>query len=98
MSNRRSFFRKSFLTAGTLSLSSFFQKSLAEDISDALLHLNTLSPEDAAQDEELWKRIQQAYTTSSVIINLNNGGVSPQPKVVQDAANRSRASLAVRDL
>ncbi|MBO6494974.1 MAG: aminotransferase class V-fold PLP-dependent enzyme [Roseivirga sp.] len=88
MSNRRSFFRKSFLTAGTLSLSSFFQKSLAEDISDALLHLNTLSPEDAAQDEELWARIQQAYTTSSSIINLNNGGVSPQPKVVQDAANR----------
>ena len=30
----------------------------------------------------------QAYTTSNQIINLNNGGVSPQPKIVQDAANR----------
>ncbi|MHA7099835.1 aminotransferase class V-fold PLP-dependent enzyme [Roseivirga pacifica] len=88
MKNRRSFLRKTFLTAGTLSLSSFFQKSLAEDISDAMVNLNRLSPEAAAQDEELWARIRQAYTTSPTIINLNNGGVSPQPKVVQDAANR----------
>lgn len=53
-----------------------------------MVNLNRLSPEAAAQDEELWARIRQAYTTSPTIINLNNGGVSPQPKVVQDAANR----------
>ncbi len=89
MSNtRRSFIRKSFLTAGTLSISSLFKQSMAEDIKDALVQLNGLSPLDAAQDEEIWARIQQAYTTSSSIINLNNGGVSPQPKVVQDAAIR----------
>ena len=88
MSNRRSFLRKTFLTAGTLSLSSFFQKSIAADIADAFREMNALSPQEAAGNEELWVRIQQAYTTSSTIINLNNGGVSPQPKVVQDAANR----------
>lgn len=88
MKSRRSFIRKSFLTAGTLSLSSFFQKSVAENVKDALVQLNTLSPEQSAQDEDLWARIQQAYTTSPNIINLNNGGVSPQPKVVQEAANR----------
>lgn len=88
MSNRRSFLRKTFLTAGTLSLSSFFQKSIAADIADAFREMNALSPQEAARNEELWVRIQQAYTTSSTIINLNNGGVSPQPKVVQDAANR----------
>ncbi|MFY0593218.1 aminotransferase class V-fold PLP-dependent enzyme [Roseivirga sp.] len=88
MNNRRSFIRKTFLTAGTLSLSSFFKKSLAEDIADAFGELHKLNPIAAAQNEELWARIQQAYTTSSAIINLNNGGVSPQPKVVQDAANR----------
>ncbi|MEO0330133.1 MAG: aminotransferase class V-fold PLP-dependent enzyme [Bacteroidota bacterium] len=32
--------------------------------------------------------MQQAYTVSPNIINLNNGGVSPQPKVVQDAVDR----------
>lgn len=88
MNNRRSFIRKTFLTAGTLSVGSLFNKTLAEDISDAFQELNKLDPVSAAQDEDLWSRIQQAYTTSSSIINLNNGGVSPQPKVVQDAANR----------
>lgn len=88
MNNRRSFIRKTFLTAGTLSIGSLFQKSIAADISEAFQELNTLSPQEAAQNEELWARIQQAYTTSTQIINLNNGGVSPQPKVVQDAANR----------
>ncbi len=88
MNNRRSFIRKTFLTAGTLSIGSLFQKSIAADIAEAFQALNTLSPQDAAQNEALWARIQQAYTTSTQIINLNNGGVSPQPKVVQDAANR----------
>lgn len=90
MTNRRSFLQKTFLTAGTLSLSlsSFFQKSIAADIADAFQELNMSDPEQAAQNETLWARIQQAYTTSSTIINLNNGGVSPQPKVVQEAANR----------
>lgn len=35
-------------------------------------------------DEDFWFSVQRAYTTSPNIINLNNGGVSPQPKVVQD--------------
>ena len=39
-------------------------------------------------DETFWNLIKQAYTTSSSIMNLNNGGVSPQPKVVQDAFER----------
>lgn len=88
MGSRRSFIQKSFLTAGGLSLSSLFQKSVAEDISEALLSLKELDPLEAAKNEELWARIQQAYTTSTSIINLNNGGISPQPKVVQDAAKR----------
>jgi selenocysteine lyase/cysteine desulfurase len=86
--NRRSFIRKTFLTAGTLSMGSFFKEAVAEDVKNALIEMNTLSPIQAAQDEEIWARIQQAYTTSSTMINLNNGGVSPQPKVVQDAAIR----------
>ncbi|MCE7995898.1 MAG: aminotransferase class V-fold PLP-dependent enzyme [Roseivirga sp.] len=88
MKSRRSFIQKSFLTAGTLSLSSLFQRSVAENVKDALVQLSSLVPEQAAQNEDLWARIQQAYTISPNIINLNNGGVSPQPKVVQDAANR----------
>lgn len=36
-------------------------------------------------DEDFWNLISQAYTSSPSIIDLNNGGVSPQPKVVQEA-------------
>jgi selenocysteine lyase/cysteine desulfurase len=36
-------------------------------------------------EEDFWSQIRIAYTTSPQIINLNNGGVSPSPKVVQDA-------------
>jgi selenocysteine lyase/cysteine desulfurase len=61
---------------------------MAEDVSDALVELNKLSPLDAADDEDLWARMAQAYTVSPTILNLNNGGVSPQPKVVQDAVDR----------
>jgi selenocysteine lyase/cysteine desulfurase len=38
----------------------------------------------AYDNEDFWAQIKQSYTVSSNIINLNNGGVSPQPKVVQD--------------
>jgi selenocysteine lyase/cysteine desulfurase len=88
MNNRRSFFRKTFGVAGALSLSSLKNTALAEDVSDALFSLNKLSPLDSVNDEELWARIAQAYTVSPQILNLNNGGVSPQPKVVQDAVDR----------
>ncbi len=88
MNNRRSFFRKSMGVAGALSLSGIASRARAEDVSDALLALNKKTPALSATDEELWARMSQAYTVSPNIINLNNGGVSPQPKVVQDAVDR----------
>src|SRR4051812_19177338 len=88
MNSRRSFFRKSMTVAGAMSLSAVANKAVAEDVSDALLALNQHSPLTAAEDEELWARMSQAYTVSASMLNLNNGGVSPQPKVVQDAVDR----------
>ena len=88
MSSRRSFFQKSMSLAGAMSLTPILSKAMAEDVSDALVELNKLSPIDAANDEDLWARMAQAYTVSPNILNLNNGGVSPQPKVVQDAVDR----------
>jgi len=86
--SRRSFFRKSAGAVGALSLSPLISQAIAEDVSDALVTLNKLAPVDAANDEDLWARMAQAYTVSPTILNLNNGGVSPQPKVVQDAVDR----------
>src|SRR6185437_11787933 len=43
---------------------------------------------EAARDEDFWREIQQAFTVDRNIVNLNNGGVCPSPKVVQDAMRR----------
>ena len=88
MTTRRSFFKKSIGVASALSLTPLISSAIAEDVSDALVSLNKLSPLEAMNDEDLWARMAQAYTVSPNILNLNNGGVSPQPKVVQDAVDR----------
>jgi selenocysteine lyase/cysteine desulfurase len=88
MTTRRSFFKKTISAAGALSLTPLVGKAMAEDVSDALVELNKLSPLEAMNDEDLWARMAQAYTVSPNLLNLNNGGVSPQPKVVQDAVDR----------
>ncbi len=43
------------------------------------------TPLEAARDESLWFEVQQAYTVDRSLVNLNNGGVSPAPAVVQNA-------------
>ena len=49
------------------------------------------SPEKLAADESFWREIQQSFSVDRSIINLNNGGVSPSPRVVQDAMARHLA-------
>ncbi len=46
------------------------------------------APEDAAADERYWREIQQAFTLDRTIINLNNGGCCPSPRVVHEALKR----------
>jgi selenocysteine lyase/cysteine desulfurase len=46
------------------------------------------SPAEVATDEDFWFAVQQAFTVDRSMINLNNGGVCPSPKVVQDAVVR----------
>lgn len=43
---------------------------------------------EVAKDEDFWITVQQAFAVDRTIINLNNGGVSPSPKTVQDALRR----------
>ena len=50
--------------------------------------LNDRKPDETARDEDYWREIQQAFTVDRNIVNLNNGGVSPSPKIVQDAMRR----------
>ena len=51
----------------------------------------TDSPEAIAKDETFWREIQQGFTVDRSLINLNNGGVSPSPRVVHEALARHLA-------
>ena len=46
------------------------------------------SAADVAADEGYWRDIQQAFTLDRTIINLNNGGSCPSPRVVHEALKR----------
>jgi isopenicillin-N epimerase len=46
------------------------------------------SASDVAADENYWREIQQAFTLDRTIINLNNGGCCPSPRVVHEALKR----------
>lgn len=57
-------------------------------LEETLSKFRSMDAERLASEEDFWYSIQQAYTVSPAIINLNNGGVSPSPKVVQEAMKR----------
>jgi isopenicillin-N epimerase len=46
------------------------------------------APGEVAADEAYWREAQQAFTVDRSLVNLNNGGVSPSPAVVQAAMKR----------
>lgn len=46
------------------------------------------TPDEIASDEDFWLEVQQAFTVDRSLVNLNNGGVSPAPAIVQDAMKR----------
>jgi isopenicillin-N epimerase len=48
-------------------------------------------PEEAAADEPLWQVVREAFDVDLTLVNLNNGGVSPSPRLVQDALRRDQA-------
>lgn len=89
MPKRRQFLQQMGIMAGAFSASSIFNELNASSLKDAAKKINHLSPEDLAIDENYWSVVQQSYTANnSDIIILNNGGVSPQPTVVQEALDR----------
>ncbi|HEX4372400.1 MAG TPA: aminotransferase, partial [Puia sp.] len=75
----RDFNRRSFLnTFGTLSASAFLtsltQPAWSRNLHKTLINAENRSATDLASDEDFWYYIQESFTVSPNIINLNNGG------------------------
>jgi selenocysteine lyase/cysteine desulfurase len=43
---------------------------------------------EVVADEDFWFEVQSAFTVDRTLVNLNNGGVSPAPRLVQEAMKR----------
>jgi selenocysteine lyase/cysteine desulfurase len=86
--NRRHFLRN----LGSISTAAFFtslsKPAWSRNLEKALRDVEGISAADLATEEDFWYYIQQSFTVSPGLINLNNGGVSPAPIPVQEAVKR----------
>src|SRR6266404_5752246 len=86
--DRRNFLSLTGKGLGLAALSSTTIGALLQKINAAAKSIAHLTPEQAAIDEDFWFEIQKAFTVTRGIINLNNGGVSPSPRLVTEALVR----------
>jgi selenocysteine lyase/cysteine desulfurase len=88
MPGRKKFLKQIALLGGAFSADNLFNRLHATEISEANKRVTKFTATELAADEDYWSIIQQSYTVNASIINLNNGGVSPSPRVVQEAVER----------
>ncbi|HUR12685.1 MAG TPA: aminotransferase class V-fold PLP-dependent enzyme [Flavitalea sp.] len=82
-------YRRKFLTTlGALTGAAILTPTWSRNFHDTIIKTAGRSPESVAEDEDFWYSVQQAFTVSPSLINLNNGGVSPSPKIVQEAMKK----------
>ncbi len=90
MTTRRNFVQSVFAAAVPAALPAM--PALRDDALERLLSATGFVARrpaaEVAEDEDYWFEVQQAFTVDRSIVNLNNGGVSPSPRVVQDAMKR----------
>ena len=70
--------------AGAL-VHTLFSPETVRAVEAATRQAGSRSAEDLARDESYWTEVQQAFSVSRSIINLNNGGVCPSPRMVTEA-------------
>ena len=83
MLNRREFVKRVAAPAFVLPV---FSPSLPETLETLRVWPGTAS--EIARDEEFWLQVQQAFTVDRSLVNLNNGGVSPSPAIVQESMKK----------
>jgi len=86
--SRRHFLKSIGLGIGSFSVLGLSAKNAQAELKKKLTKIKDSSPTEIAQDEDFWFYVQQAFDCDRSIINLNNGGVHPSPKIVMDAVHR----------
>ena len=86
--SRRNFLSLAGKGLGLAALSVPTIGALVKEVEAASRSVAHLTPQQAAMDEDYWSVIQNSFTVTRGIINLNNGGVSPSPRIVTEALVR----------
>ena len=86
--NRRAFLSLAGKSLGLAAVASSSVASLLKEVKAAAKSVAHLSPQQAAMDEDFWSIIQKSFSVTRGIINLNNGGVSPSPRIVTESLVR----------
>ncbi|HXH62136.1 MAG TPA: aminotransferase class V-fold PLP-dependent enzyme, partial [Fimbriimonadaceae bacterium] len=77
--------RREFIESAAI-VAAFHNSSL--DIVEKAIKWVDNDPQQAAQDEDFWSQVQAAFTQDRNLINFNNGGVCPSPRIVLEALER----------
>lgn len=86
MTDRRKFLKQIGIGAGATLAAGLMQTAAHAALNDTLQQYQQHTPAELANNENFWRHIKKGYATGpDGLINLNNGGVSPAPKVVQEA-------------
>ncbi|MGE5803319.1 MAG: aminotransferase, partial [Gemmatimonadota bacterium] len=88
MPTRRRFLGSLFASTTALPTLAALKSDALARILPAARSIDGRDPADVAQDEDFWREIQQAFDIDRGMINLNNGGVAPSPRVVNAAFQR----------
>ena len=84
---RRNFLKNALFTSGAVAAGRW--GTISGDLNSIIHEIEEYKHSSPAiNDEDFWHLVKQAYTVSPSIMNLNNGGVCPQPRVVQEAVER----------
>jgi len=86
--SRREFLKTMSLGMGSVGLLGLSGRNAHAAWENKLYAVKSCPVEEIARDEDFWFYIQQAFNTDRSMINLNNGGVHPSPKVVVDAMKK----------
>src|SRR6185436_15758839 len=86
--DRRDFLSLAGKSLGLAALTTPTISALLKEVEAATRTVAHLTPEQVAMDEDYWFVIQNSFTVTRGIVNLNNGGVSPSPRIVTEALVR----------
>src|SRR5438270_6705924 len=79
--------RRQFFSAAA-GVTAVFQKDALLRAQAAGSGVSGRPADTVARDEDFWFTVRHAFTVDRNMINLNNGGVSPAPKIVMDTEIR----------